>query len=66
LGGEHSAFIDPKRPDKAVLCICRAKTCEGKWPADADDLVPAPASPYQCTLGIRTETGWRFPPAWFE
>jgi len=66
LDDEHRAFVDPKRPDEAVLCICRAKTCEGKWPSNADDLVPAPANPYQCTLGVRNQTGWHFPPAWFE
>jgi hypothetical protein len=66
LDGEHRAFVDPRRPDKGVLCICRAKTCEGKWPSGADDLVPAPANPYQCTIGIRTETGWRFPAEWFK
>ncbi len=66
LNDEHRAFMDPKRPDKAILCICRAKSCEGRWPSDADDLVPAPANPYQCTLGVRTQTDWRFPPAWFE
>jgi hypothetical protein len=63
---EHRAFVDPKEPDRGILCICRAKQCDGKWPAMADDLVPAPANPYQCTVGIRTKIGWRFPPAWFE
>jgi len=63
---EHHGFVNPTRPEEGVLCICRAEKCAGKWPSMADDLVPAPANPYQCTVGIRTETGWRFPPAWFE
>ena len=63
---EYRAFADAREQNRDILCICRAKTCEGKWPSEADDLVRAPANPYQCTIGIRTKTGWRFPPAWFE